>query len=84
MEKFMQGEDSTIIVIPFDTDTHLEIFEMEAVPILKGKYEFDYKKEIEKDRTVVIIASNTGGDPSFPHEIIELMLKLLKGIKSNE
>lgn len=78
-------EDSTtIIVIPFESDTYLEIFEMEAIPILREKYDFSYRKEFRVNETIVIINCNEGPDPSFPHLIREVLMKLFKGVKAND
>lgn len=77
-------ENTAAIIIPFDSPTFLEIFEMEAIPIIRKKYEFTYEKEIRDDETLVIIKSHSANERTLALHIGEVFVELLKGVKTGK
>lgn len=77
-------ENKTHVIVPFESPTFLEIFELEAIPLLRQDYTFTYEKETQGDKSVIVIIIDVADDRKFCAKIAEIYLGLLQGLKTTD
>lgn len=78
----MKAEKS-VIIIELANPSLIEIFEMEALPTVREKFDFTYEKQIKEEGTLFVITCKDPS-PAFPLSLGMAFGELTKGLKKSD